>query len=427
MIFGFLRRIDCLGWSCAFNREISELASQRDPISGAEVSVVTVAGHTEITAFLSYANKDLVTDPSLITGMAENLEDRVTARIYGAEFRIWRDKAKLRIGNDWPMELDRAVRSADILIILLSPKWLESENCKKELAAFSDREKQFEHILPVLIRPLGEQARYLDEDTRNIYDRLSRLQYFKVLAQDFSPRRRSERLAVIDRLADDVMGSVERIQSSKRGTGEALPPAHPGRTRNGESRAKNFEDVDLISSAEVAIDSPREGGSRPVSAQVSFVERLYIQSQTARFEFGVRRAYVSIWSDNAESLRPTETIRASSNFVALHGRPGAISLCLEPQAGRSTLADLTLPVVGNENYFSHVGDLDSTVGIARVHATVRVSLSSEGLQMLGEQRETPRALRQKLEAIMNAAVSKAGLARGATTLYRAIEVRERRS
>ncbi|MDP3657794.1 MAG: toll/interleukin-1 receptor domain-containing protein [Brevundimonas sp.] len=388
---------------------------------------MAVTEHAEITAFLSYAHADFATDPALITDVAEALEARVNARLFRTKFRIWRDKTNLRIGDTWELELEQAVRSADILIILLSPKWLESNNCKLELSTFSDRDKQFEHILPIVVRTLGEQIQQLDDDTKKIYDRIAKLQYYKVLAPDFRRRSRNQKLSVIERLADDVMGPVERLQLSKRGVGAALSPMPQGQVAETEGRAKNFEDVDLISSAEVAIDPPKEGGSRPVSAQVSFVEHLYIQSHAARFEFGVRRAYVSIWSDDPESLRPTETIRASSKFVALHDRPGAISLCLEPQAGRSTLADLTLPVVGNENYFSHVGDLDNEVGIARVHATVRVSLSSEGLQILGEQRETSRALRQKLEAIMNAAVSKAGLARGATTLHRTIEVRERRS
>jgi hypothetical protein len=387
-----------------------------------------VAAHkvAPITAFLSYAHADLGTDPALVAALTAGLESRIKARFFKTEFQICMDTEILRTGDAWNPTLDQAVRSADILIVLLSPKWLESDFCKREFSTFQERGDRVDCVIPLVIRSVDRQIQRLDDGSRLVFEELMSRQYFDIFAPDFRRMSANQRVLLVERLADNVMGVIERIQSSKDDVGTGASILRRVRVIDSEGRAQNFADIDLVSSAEVAIDPPRSSGTRPVLAQVSFVERLYIDADNGRFEFGVRRAYMSVWSDNRESLRPTESVRASGKFVDHRDHPGGISLCLDPEGGHATLSDLTLPVTGSENYFSHVGDLDGSVGIEAVHAALKVEVSPEGLKFLDERRRISWTLRQKLEAIMSVAVAKVWLETSSESLHRTIEVRERR-
>ncbi|MGA8616299.1 MAG: toll/interleukin-1 receptor domain-containing protein [Xanthobacteraceae bacterium] len=83
-------------------------------------------------AFFSYARHDAVTDPELIPAYTTALENRVNAKIVNAHFAIWCDKEGLRTGDRWDTRIETELRSADVLIVLLTPRWIESDYCRKE-------------------------------------------------------------------------------------------------------------------------------------------------------------------------------------------------------------------------------------------------------------------------------------------------------
>ena len=136
--------------------------------------------------------------------------------------------------------------------------------------------------------------------------------------------------------------------------------------------AQNYDRVDFVSSAEVVIDPKRDERERGVYAQVDFVERLYVETSRARIEFGVRRAYVMVDNEGPGRLARTDHLRGTAThrnarFVSLHDAPEAVSLCIDPDTGRTCLADLALPPTPQENYLCQIAgrrhiDLGSTSG-----------------------------------------------------------------
>jgi TIR domain len=78
-------------------------------------------------AFFSYAHDDARSDPELVRSLTEDLEVRVNAKLAKAKFSIWRDEKGLRTGSAWSERIEMELRSSDILIVLLSPRWIDSD------------------------------------------------------------------------------------------------------------------------------------------------------------------------------------------------------------------------------------------------------------------------------------------------------------
>ncbi len=90
----------------------------------------------QFVGFFSYAHSDARVDPSLVVAFSSELEKRVDAKIVNATFEMWRDNKKLRSGDYWDDTIERAIRLADIMVVLLTPKWISSEYCRKEFNSF---------------------------------------------------------------------------------------------------------------------------------------------------------------------------------------------------------------------------------------------------------------------------------------------------
>ncbi|WP_395696944.1 toll/interleukin-1 receptor domain-containing protein [Methylocella sp.] len=89
-----------------------------------------------LSAFFSYAHHDAETYPDLVKTYTETLERRINARLFGLDVRIWRDVDGVRLGAIWDERIQGAVKAAHVLIVLLSPRWIDSDYCQKEYALF---------------------------------------------------------------------------------------------------------------------------------------------------------------------------------------------------------------------------------------------------------------------------------------------------
>jgi hypothetical protein len=103
-------------------------------VARTEVSMLTsgpgidaMVKHSNFTGFFSYAHHDDDTDPSLIEDFTTRLEGRVGSRLTNARFAIWRDKGGLRTGERWNDKIEAELRSAHVLIVLLTPQWIGSD------------------------------------------------------------------------------------------------------------------------------------------------------------------------------------------------------------------------------------------------------------------------------------------------------------
>jgi hypothetical protein len=395
-----------------------------------------VPEHRVFKAFFSYAHHDAKTDPALLQAFSAALEDRVNAKILNARFVIWRDKDDLRTGDRWDAKIEAELRAADVMIVLLTPRWVESEHCRKEYAIFEEIEatrKVGDYVVPILVRTIKRQERYFTQDQRNVYERVLFRQYQAAIATDFLKLSEADRTAIVDKIADDIEGMIERRRDLV--VAEENPINY--RTRKARSRkeftrkAHDFEEFDIISSAEALIDCRHGDEPRNIYAQVDFTERLYIIHDDARIEFGVQFAYWSFRNGGPGRLRQGDDLRSASGrqnayYVSRFSEPDTIVICIQPAVNKENVAELALPPSINENRFAKVATATSSVDVAKLTSQLDVMIKSDGLWVAGDgDRKLSQTTSQWIEAIMTVAAKRDPRVRESGRLTRNVPIEER--
>jgi hypothetical protein len=378
--------------------------------------------HNTYKGFFSYSHHDAETDPGLVKAFTKALEDRVNAKLANARFVIWRDEEGLRTGNKWNEKIEAELRASDVMIVLLTPRWIESEYCRKEYIIFEEIElgrEVGEYVAPILARTIEKQEKHLTADQREVYERIASRQYLKAIVTEFLKLRKSDRASLIDKLADDVEGMVERrraVQPKLEQPSKVI--FSPRKTREFDAGAQNYERVDFVTDGEVVLDRPNDNGQRSVLAHAGFIERLYIQGERGRIEFGVRRAFVSVDNLGPGNLSKLD-LQDSSNvrnvyYTKLHEAPDAITVCIDPPAGKTSLAELPLPPSRNENFLSRVATASPEVKAPQLKAELIVSLNVEGLFVFGCKRDMSPRTEAAIKAIMGVVRTKTALTKHQT-------------
>jgi TIR domain len=169
----------------------------------------------EFRAFFSYAHHDADTDPALIDDFTKELEGRVTSNLVNARFAIWHDEDRLRTGDRWNRTIEDELRRADVMIVLLTPRWINSDYCRKEYALFEEAETSRgagEFVAPILARPLEQQERHLTREQRDILDKIKQRQYFPAKVTDFLRMSKARRNTEIEKIADDIVRMIDRLR-----------------------------------------------------------------------------------------------------------------------------------------------------------------------------------------------------------------------
>jgi hypothetical protein len=369
-------------------------------------------------AFFSYAHDDEA-EPEFIEALTKGLETRVNIQLVNDRFEIWRDKEGLRIGDIWSSKLESVLRASDILIVLLTPRWVGSSFCAREYSIFEEVEAAYFKttkaneaglIVPVLARDIEKRKGSLTTDQQDIYLRLMARQHQPALASDFLRRAKTARVAILDKIAEDIIGMLER----KRNLQVTLPSS-TGRTSRRASdfyaRAHNYREVDFVSNADVVLDPPL-ANERCLRAQFDFVEHLYVQGKFGRFDFGVQRAYISISNEGPGALTKVDQLKGAgqaknASYRTLLEAPDAITVCIDPSPDKSSLGEISLPPAPDSNYLSTVAEATPDVVASQLSAELIVSLNAEGLRITDESiGDVPTQLRNKIRAIMSIAAAK---------------------
>jgi TIR domain len=401
--------------------------------SGQEACLVEIES---FQGFFSYSHHDAETDPDLVEAFTLDLEKRVSGKFTNAKFSIWRDIQNLRTGDRWDDRIGEAVRASSVLIVLLTPKWIESDYCRKEYSIFTDEVEITrdvgEYVFAILARNIEQQVQFFFPTQANIHTSLKKRQYQKALASDFLQLNRDERKSLVDKLSDDLAGMIERLrklpkrpaQSSGGSTQHARK--HPAEFN---SLPYNLREVDFVVGTEVVIDKPKGDQPRAVLAHVGFIDRLYVQTERARVEFGIRRCFLSIDDSGTGKLGRIDALRAGSDqtmrYVTFQQFPTALTVCVTAEGTRS-LGALPMAPAEGENYLSKVGILSADGEPNSLRAELSISISPEGLFIAGEEGQnlSVRA-RKKIEAIMGV-LSERDLNGKATGRFnRSVPVRER--
>jgi hypothetical protein len=174
--------------------------------------------HKTYRGFFSYSHHDAETDPGLVKAFTKSLENRVNAKLANARFEIWRDEEGLRTGNKWNEKIEAELRACDVVIVLLTPRWIESEYCRKEYIIVEQIESGRgvgDYVAPILARSIEKQEKHLTPNQRDVYERIKSRQYLKAIVTEFLKLKKSERDSLIDKLADDLEGMVERRRTAQ--------------------------------------------------------------------------------------------------------------------------------------------------------------------------------------------------------------------
>jgi TIR domain len=388
-------------------------------------------------AFFSYAHHDADVDPQLVEAFSATLEDRVNAKLLNARFSIWRDHDSLRTGEKWAHKIESVLRTSHILVVLLTPRWIESAHCRHEYTLFEKLEARRnvgEYVIPILARSIDKQEKYLTSEQRHVFDNITERQYQRVLATDFLRLNDAEQVAIVDNIADDIEGIIERLRTAPQPTPSRVA-AHLSTAREFDAKAHNYEEVDFVRNVEVLLDQRSNDRKLRVLAQVDFVDRLYVQGTIGRIEFGVRRALLSLENEGSGGLEKADGIKRgnqeqSARYMTLHEAPRSLTICMDPPVGKSSLAELALPPGPNENYLSEIATASSEVTAEGLKATLLVSMNAEGLYLVNTKENLSRQSINKIKCIMDIAAAKA-VAMGEQTfdangqLRRTLMVRDR--
>jgi 8-oxo-dGTP pyrophosphatase MutT (NUDIX family) len=123
----------------------------------ATMSVTTSAG------FWSYTHRDDELDEGRILRLAKKLQAEYEL-ITGEELRIFVDKQDLAWGDEWKARIDEALIGTTFFIPIITPKYFQSAECRRELILFADQAESLgvtELLLPILYLDVPA----LDEDT----------------------------------------------------------------------------------------------------------------------------------------------------------------------------------------------------------------------------------------------------------------------
>ncbi len=91
--------------------------------------------------FLSYADSD------------RELARELAQRLAGAGIRVWWDDAEISAGENWAEAIERALREADALVVLLSPDAVRSRWVRREVDYALGAPRFARRIVPVQVKP----------------------------------------------------------------------------------------------------------------------------------------------------------------------------------------------------------------------------------------------------------------------------------
>ncbi|MDQ6642958.1 MAG: TIR domain-containing protein, partial [Chloroflexota bacterium] len=143
---------------------------------------MTVASAKAFSVFYSYANEDIV--------LRDELDKHLAALRRSGWIQSWYDR-DIRAGTEWKQEIDTHLRTADIILLLVSSDFLSSEYCYSiEMREALRRHEAGEAVvIPIILRPVDwhetpfSSLQVLPGDGKPVTSWSNRDEAFKQVAQ----------------------------------------------------------------------------------------------------------------------------------------------------------------------------------------------------------------------------------------------------
>jgi hypothetical protein len=104
------------------------------------------------TGFWSYVHRDDDAEGGRITRIATDLTAQYET-ITGESIQIFCDRSNIEWGDEWRTVADSALASIVFFIPVLTPRYFQSEECRREFNSFARRASQLgvrELVMPIL-------------------------------------------------------------------------------------------------------------------------------------------------------------------------------------------------------------------------------------------------------------------------------------
>lgn len=102
--------------------------------------------------FVSYSSLDR----RWVQRFVEDLKERVS-QLMGREVPIWWDQQNIAPGDYWDVKMLEDARRSRLFVPVVSPGWLNSKPCQRELAAFREHSKPGS-LIPAVLCPIDSPA-----------------------------------------------------------------------------------------------------------------------------------------------------------------------------------------------------------------------------------------------------------------------------
>lgn len=190
------------------------------------------AGNNAPAAFMSYARRDDDLDDGFLSKLRQRLSAQVQAQT-GNEFSIFQD-LDTKWGQNWESQIDRALDSAIFLIPIITPSFLASKQCRREVLRFIDRETQLgvdDLILPIYYRPVniskGASGHLKDPVVAKLAGQLSKSQFMDFRELYGMPINRVKVKRKIFEMARHIASRLDEMVVSYPASARALPAPSP--------------------------------------------------------------------------------------------------------------------------------------------------------------------------------------------------------
>ena len=231
------------------------------------------------SAFLCYARFDDDHDDGALSKLRKRLSGEIRAQT-GTEFEIFQDRESIQWGENWRQRIEQSLNDVTFLICILTPNFLASDECRKEVRLFLEREEALgrnDLILPIYYIRCPTLEDDAEADADEISTELAKRQRVDWRPLRHEPITSPEVRKKIDELGGkiiDALGRVALQTSSESGQSEAAgaaqvesrPDAGAGAERN--TLIVNPTDVDAHATIAEAIEAAENGDRILVHAGV---------------------------------------------------------------------------------------------------------------------------------------------------------------
>lgn len=173
--------------------------------------------------FISYKRDD-----SGLTAKAESLQRDLEAQ----GLKVWRDANNLEAGQEWNKEIYEAIRTSGVLIVLLSPKALESKWVRREVDVAKGANVT---VIPILVERQGAN----DKEPIDIDKALNELDIPRTQLTDWTHDTNQK----ISPLINAINKGYQKTEQRREEWMQSIPKKTPCRTTRQKADEYRFEEL----------------------------------------------------------------------------------------------------------------------------------------------------------------------------------------